>query len=84
MWKGFMTEEEAEKWFNSITKTQIEKHHKQAEAAKKRKEEKKKLKKYEIFLDPEHSKFLDEFCRFHKISASDFVTESIDVDIIGE
>lgn len=84
MMHGFETEAEAEAWFKNITSEDVDTHRKIVAKKKQAKEEKKKLKKYEVYLDKEHSKAIDEFLRRHRITMSDYVKEIIEIDLMAD
>lgn len=84
MMHGFETEAEAEAWFKNITREDVDTHRKIVAKKKQVKEEKKKLKKYEVYLDEEHSKAIDEFLRRHRITMSDYVKETIEIDLMAD
>lgn len=82
MMHGFETEAEAKAWFESITREDVKEHRKIITKKKQSKEAKKKLKKYEVYLDENHSKAIDEFLELHKTTISDYIREIIEIDLI--
>lgn len=84
LFKGFMNEQEAEEWFSSITENKIEAHHHKVKQKRDEQELKSRSKKYEVYLDQKHSEALECFLKRHKITITDYIKETIELDLMNE
>ena len=84
LFKGFMNEQEAEAWLNSINDKKIEVHHNVVNKKREEQKIKSQSKKYEIYLDQKHSAALDRFLKKWKINVSDYVKQVIELDLMEE
>lgn len=50
----------------------------------KEQERKSRSKKYEVYLDQKHSEALECFLKRHKITISDYIKETIELDLMNE
>ena len=84
MMHGFETEAEAEAWFKTITRKDVDTHKKIVAKRKQEKEAKKNLKKYELYLEQKHSEALEHFLKKHRLTISDYIKEVIELDLMEE
>lgn len=87
MFKGFMTELDAEEWLKGITTDKEKAHNRQVDAHREEKKVRKKqiasLKKYSFILDEEHAKALDEWLAQRNVKLSDYMKEIVELDMMG-